>query len=221
MPSPQPPARRPQIIAFCNKKPGTAKTTSAVWTAFGLHHLGEEVVLVDTDKSAGTLKWSDLVDGFPFRVVALPSPRAHAMLPDYITSEKTRIVVDTPQMEDHAAIVRSILRIATHVVVPTAPSFAEIERMTTVREAIAEVESLRDDAPDISVLLNRVDTRASSGPEWREALIGDGWDVLDQWIPMLQLYSQSYGNMPKRDLAYVELARQLMARHDGETQVSV
>ena len=70
-------------VALANLKPGTGKTTSAVWLAHVFAQAGNSVLLVDADPSGSALEWSDLAAmyprlapleaAFPFRIVALPS----------------------------------------------------------------------------------------------------------------------------------------------------
>src|SRR6266487_5620157 len=69
-------------VALLNLKPGTGKTTSAVWLAHIFAQAGKRVLLVDADPSGSALEWSDLAamdprlpprTAFPFRIVALPS----------------------------------------------------------------------------------------------------------------------------------------------------
>ena len=47
-------------IAFVNAKPGTGKTTSAVWLAHAFVAEGRPVFLIDADPAASALEWSDL-----------------------------------------------------------------------------------------------------------------------------------------------------------------
>ena len=78
-------------LALANLKPGTGKTTSAVWLAHTFAQSGNSVLLVDADPSGSALEWSDLAaldprvtpqEAFPFRLVALPSRELHRRLPD-------------------------------------------------------------------------------------------------------------------------------------------
>jgi chromosome partitioning protein len=200
-------------LAFANFKPGTGKTTSTVWTAFALHYLGHSVLIADTDPAASVLKWSDLAGGFPFHVIGLPSRRVHATLTDYAPTKNTWIICDTPQLEDHADIARSVLRIADHVIVTTAPNPIEIDRMTPVRREVEDLEAVRTTPPTTEVLLNRVIKTAGSAAIWRKALAGDDWNVLRTEIPSIQLYSQSFGLIPdNRPNAYSALAEELIHR---------
>ena len=52
-------------LALANLKPGTGKTTSAVWLAHVFAQAGNSVLLVDADPSGSALEWSDLAAMFP------------------------------------------------------------------------------------------------------------------------------------------------------------
>jgi len=188
-------------VALANLKPGTGKTTSAVWLAHVFAQAGNSVLLVDADPSGSALEWSDLAAldplvepqaAFPFRIVALPSRELHRRVPD-IAQDDDVVIIDTPQLEDHAGIARSALRYVDEVIIPCAPSPIEINRTSPVREEIAEVEPLRDRPPRSAVLLNRCISRAHSTTDAREALRGLGYDVLDTAVPRLEVYAQSFG----------------------------
>src|SRR3974377_492219 len=96
-------------IALANLKPGTGKTTSAVWLAHVFARAGNSVLLVDADPSGSALEWSDRAArrprlrpraAFPFRVVARPSRELHRRLPG-IARDDDLVIIDTPQLEDH------------------------------------------------------------------------------------------------------------------------
>jgi chromosome partitioning protein len=209
-------------LALANLKPGTGKTTSAVWLAHTFAQSGNSVLLVDADPSGSALEWSDLAaldprvtpqEAFPFRLVALPSRELHRRLPD-IARDDDVVIIDTPQIEDHAAIARSALRYADEIVIPCAPTPIEINRTTPVRDEIAEVESLRDRAARSVILLNRCITRAHSTADARQALQDLGFDVLATAVPRLEVYAQSFGiAVPDAGLdVWRQVARDLIAR---------
>jgi chromosome partitioning protein len=193
-------------VALANLKPGTGKTTSAVWLAHIFARAGNSVLLVDADPSGSALEWSDLAAmypgmppqaAFPFRIVALPSREMHRRIPE-IAHDDDVVIIDAPQLEDHAAIALSALRYADEILIPCAPSPIEINRTSPVREEIEEVQSLRDKPPRAAILLNRCVTRANSTADAREALEGLGYDVLGTAVPRLEVYAQSFG-MPIPD----------------------
>jgi len=188
-------------IALLNLKPGTGKTTSAVWLAHVFVQAGKQVLLVDADPSGSALEWSDLAAmnpgvppkaAFPFRIVALPSRGLHQRVPE-IAHDDDVVIIDAPQLEDHAAIARSAMRYVDEILIPCAPSPIEINRTTPVREEITEVEALRERPARAAVLLNRCITRAHSTANAREALEGLGYDVLRTAVPRLEVYAQSFG----------------------------
>ena len=188
-------------VALLNLKPGTGKTTSAVWLAHVFVQAGKQVLLVDADPSGSALEWSDLAAmnpevppkaAFPFRIVALPSRGLHQRVPE-IAHDDDVVIIDAPQLEDHAAIARSAMRYVDEILIPCAPSPIEINRTTPVREEITEVEALRERPARAAVLLNRCITRAHSTANAREALEGLGYDVLWTAVPRLEVYAQSFG----------------------------
>src|SRR6202167_3214465 len=188
-------------LALANLKPGTGKTTSAVWLAHIFAQAGNKVLLVDADPSGSALEWSDLAAmypglppqaAFPFRIVALPSREMHRRIPE-IADHDDVVIIDAPQLEDHAAIALSALRYADEILIPCAPSPIEINRTTPVREEINEVAAVRDQPARVAILLNRCITRANSTADARDALQLLGYDVLDTAVPRLEVYAQSCG----------------------------
>jgi chromosome partitioning protein len=217
-------------LALANLKPGTGKTTSAVWLAHVFACAGNNVLLVDADPSGSALEWSDLAAmnpelalpqvTFPFRIVALPSRELHRRVPE-IARDDDVVVIDTPQMEDHAAIARSALRYADEIVIPCAPSPIEINRTSPVREEIAEVREIRQTPVRSAVLLNRCVARAHSTADARQALQGLGFDVLPTTVPRLEVYAQSFG-LPVRRAGYglwQKVASDLIQRCDPRCPV--
>jgi chromosome partitioning protein len=209
-------------LALANLKPGTGKTTSAVWLAHVFAQFGNSVLLVDADPSGSALEWSDLAamdprlapeTAFPFRIVALPSRELHRRLPE-IARDDDVVIIDTPQIEDHAAIARSALRYADEIVIPCAPNPIEVNRTTPARDEIAEVEPVRDRPVRSAILLNRCITRAHSISDARQALLDLGYDVLATTVPRLEVYAQSFG-MPIGDAGrdvWRHVARELVSR---------
>jgi len=210
-------------VALANLKPGTGKTTSAVWLAHVFAQAGNSVLLVDADPSGSALEWSDLAAmyprlappeaAFPFRIVALPSRELHRRVPEIAQADDV-VIIDTPQLEDHAGIARSALRYADEILIPCAPSPIEINRTTPVRDEISDVGAIRDRPARSAVLLNRCIARAHSTNDAREALERLGYDVLGTAVPRLEVYAQSFGmpiRGPGRDL-WGHVARELIER---------
>jgi len=92
-------------VALANLKPGTGKTTSAVWLAHVFAQAGNSVLLVDADPSGSALEWSDLAamypqlappEAFPFRIVALPSRELHRRVPEIAQADSWRTTLASP-----------------------------------------------------------------------------------------------------------------------------
>jgi chromosome partitioning protein len=188
-------------LALANLKPGTGKTTSAVWLAHVFAEAGNSVLLVDADPSGSALEWSDLAAmypgvapqaAFPFRIVALPSRELHRRVPEIAKADDV-VIIDAPQLEDHVGIARSALRCADLILIPCAPSPIEINRTSPMREEINDIGAVRDRPARSAVLLNRCVTRATSTADAREALQDLGYDVLGTAVPRLEVYAQSFG----------------------------
>ena len=209
-------------VALLNLKPGTGKTTSAVWLAHIFAQTGRTVLLVDADPSGSALEWSDLAAmdpglpprlAFPFRMVALPSRSLHQRVAE-IAHPDDVVIIDAPQLEDHAGIARSAMRYVDEILIPCAPSPIEINRTTPVREEISDIGAVRDSPARSAVLLNRCVARAHSTNDAREALERLGYDVLGTAVPRLEVYAQSFGlpiKRPGRDV-WRNVARELIER---------
>ena len=209
-------------IALVNLKPGTGKTTSAVWLAHVFVEAGHTVLLVDADPSGSALEWSDFTAmdpgpppqaAFPFRIVALPSRDLHRRVPEIARPDDV-VIIDAPQLEDHAAIARAALRYADEILIPCAPSPIEINRTTPVQNEITDVGAARGKPARAVVLLNRCVTQANSTGYARAALEGLGYDVLGTVVPRLEVYAQSFGMpIPARGLGvWRRVARDLTGR---------
>lgn len=182
-------------IAFVNTKPGTGKTTSAVWLAHAFAETGRPVLLVDADPQGSALEWSDLAGGFPFRVAGLPVRDLHRRIPDFAKPDEI-VIIDSGQLEDHAGIARSALRFADEVVIPCAPTVVEISRTAPMRNEIEDINAGRPVPARSCVLLNRTIARANSTAEARAALEAAGMEVLSTTVPRLEIFAQSYGAPP-------------------------
>ena len=187
-------------VALANLKPGTGKTTSAVWLAHVFAEAGH-VLLVDADPSGSALEWSDLAaaspwvprqEAFPFRIVALPSRSLHRRVQEIALPDDV-VIIDTPQLEDHPSIARSALRYADEILIPCAPSPIEINRTAPVRDEITEIDEFRELPARSAILLNRCVARANSPAHAKEALENQGYEVLKTTVPRLEVYSQSFG----------------------------
>ncbi|MYV42917.1 hypothetical protein GT030_29640 [Streptomyces sp. SID1328] len=196
-------------IALVNLKPGTAKTTSAVWLAYAFHRRGYSVALADADPGASAMEWSDQAGGFPFKLAGLPVKDFHRRADDLAADV---VIADVPQVEDHAPIARSAMRWANVLLLPVAPTPIELDRMAPMADLLEDLEDVRRPDAQTCVLLTRVVSGAASGPAARRSLTRQGYDVLSTAIPRLEVFAQSFGAEPEQNTAYDQLATELLER---------
>jgi chromosome partitioning protein len=204
------------VIALLNMKPGTAKTTSSVFLAAALHEMGERVLLVDSDPALQSLGWGDKAGGFPFRAVGFPvATIRHQIVTVTEDSGITAVVIDTPQMEDHADIVEGAVRYVWDqggkVILTVAAKPIELQRAALVKRKLDHIGT-----GERWALLNRTNRarRSKTGPdaETAEALSAD-YRVLTEQVPYVDgLYSQTFGEWPlPLDLTpYPAMAKELI-----------
>lgn len=177
-------------VVVTNLKGGTSKTTSAAFIAHALTERGRSVLVVDADPQGSALRWSEDAD-WTIPVIRLDSPKLHRTLPGVAGDRYDAIVIDTPPNDE--GIVGAALRVATHVVIPMAPTPAEYERLPNVGELIESVAPFRNDDPVTAVLLTRAIANAASTRAYRELVRDDGFHVLRTEVRRLERFSQSMG----------------------------
>lgn len=202
------------IIAVVNLKGGAGKTTSAAFLGHALHDAELRVIGVDADgENESLIKWQSAGD-WPFPVVGQAVASMHKSLPGILGDRYDVAVIDTPPMRTHRGVVSSAVRLATHVVVPMAPSPMEFERLTAVQELVAEASDLRPGGlpPAIAVLLTRCVPNAASTGVYRDLVTDAGWSVLKAQINRLERYAQAYGDPITGALntAYGDAANELL-----------
>lgn len=199
-------------VVVANLKGGTSKTTTAGFLAHVFHERGDRVLVVDADPQGSALRWQEDAD-WPVPVIRLDSPKLHRNLPGIVGDRYDVVVIDTPP--GHLGIVTSALRIATHVVVPMAPTSSEFERLPAVRELLGEVAPLREDGqePAAWVLLTRTVAGAASTEVYRELAAELGMRVLRTKIGRLERFGQAIGAPVVRASggAYGDVADELLS----------
>lgn len=192
------------ILTIANTKGGSSKSTTTAYLAHALAEQGQRVVVIDADPQGTMTRWAEMADwAIPVRGMA--TARLH--VPDVGVDREAEgadvVLIDTPGTDQNRSIVESAIRAATHVLVPVAPTSAEIERMSSVRELILDVGALgRHVAPPVAVaLLTRTIANAGSTTEYAELLREEGWHVLRAHVARLERYAQAFGGPIERATA--------------------
>lgn len=186
--------------AFVNLKPGVGKTTSGVFTAQALQDAGHEPLYVDADPGQSGLAWWERAgDWFRWPCVGMDETDLHRKIPG-IEGNRGSILIDVPQVEDHARIAKGALRYAETWILPIAPSIVEVDRMFAfprgkthlggpgqLMEFIEDIQEMRGTPADVVVLLTRTNTNRATktGPdaEVRDLMKDKGLHVLETQIP--------------------------------------
>jgi chromosome partitioning protein len=201
----------PNIITVANLKGGSTKTTSAVFLAHALKEAGLNVIGVDADpENQSFIKWSDRAE-FPFPVISMAVPSLNRKLPG-VVEDYDAVVIDTPPLSESKNIVTSAARIATHLLIPMAPTTMEYERIDSMIELLSEIEPLRDQMPAAAVILTRCIANATSTDVFRELVSGMGLTVLRPNVARLERYAQAFGAPVDRALStpYGDAATELL-----------
>jgi chromosome partitioning protein len=141
----------PPVIVVGNVKGGTAKTTTAVQLALHAGGAGNRTLLVDADPGATAMSWVTRAgDDWPHAMV--PAIAYHA--PDLprrlagLAEGYDLVVIDTPHDPAGGARVGAMLvaaiAVADLLIVPSAPSGADLDRLDDLLGAIDAEEARRD-----------------------------------------------------------------------------
>jgi len=178
----------PPVIVVGNVKGGTAKTTTAVQLALHAGGAGNRTLLVDADPGATAMSWVTRAgDDWPHAMVpaiAYHRPDLPRRLPG-LAQGYDLVIIDTPHDPAGGARVGAMLvsaiAVADLLVVPSAPSGADLDRLGDLIEAVAAEEARRDLRWLIALV--RVDLRRRGVyREVTEALAGRDLPVLRELL---------------------------------------
>lgn len=181
-------------MVVANLKGGSTKTTTAAFTLHALAEAGLSALGVDADgENESLLSWSESGE-WAIPVIGMPVSDLHRKLPGIVGDRYDTVVIDTPPMKERRGVVASAIRLATHVLVPMAPTGMEYARISAVRELVDEAAVLAvNDPPQLAVVLTRTVSNAASTDVYRQMLTDDGVRVLGPTVGRLERYAQAFG----------------------------
>jgi chromosome partitioning protein len=180
-------------IVVANLKGGSTKTTTAAFVLHALAEAGLSALGVDADgENESLLAWSEAGE-WSIPVIGMPVTDLHRKLPGVVGDRYDAVVVDTPPMKERRGVVASAVRIATHVLVPMAPTGMEYARVPAIRELVEEAGALAVTPPQLAVVLTRTVSNAASTDVYRQMLTDDGVRVLRPTVGRLERYAQAFG----------------------------
>jgi chromosome partitioning protein len=200
-------------IVVANLKGGSTKTTSAAFVLHALQESGLSAIGVDADgENESLLRWSEAGE-WTIPVIGLPVNDLHRKLPGIVGDRYNAAVIDTPPMKERLGVVASALRLATHVLVPMAPTAIEYSRLPAIREVLDDATELRAvPPPELAVVFTRTVPNAASTEVYRQLIRDDGVRVLTPTVGRLERYAQAYG-LPINNAAasaYGDIAAELL-----------
>jgi chromosome partitioning protein len=203
-------------IVVANLKGGSTKTTTAAFIIHALAEAGLSVLGVDSDgENESLLSWSEAGE-WSIPVIGMPVTDLHRKLPGVVGDRYDAAVIDTPPMKERRGIVTSAIRLATHVLVPMAPTGMEYARIPAIRELVDDAGALAAEPPQLAVVLTRTVSNAASTDVYRQMLTDDGVRVLGPTVGRLERYAQAFG-LPiinAAATAYGDIAAELLGVTD-------
>jgi len=185
-------------IAVVNTKGGVGKTTTAIYLATVASAQGKSTELLDADPQGSATSWAEIAtEGgvpLPFQV----SPANKITLSRASSSDLT--VIDTPP--GAADIIQAAIDAADVVVVPTAPSGLDLQRVWPTLEAAAHKPA--------GVLLTSVELGTKLLELTKEALESEGVFVFENVIGKRQAIRQSFGTCPTSFFGYRDLMDEIV-----------
>lgn len=134
---------RRQVLASCNHKGGTGKSTTAVHLAVSFATLGQRTLLIDTDPQHSALAWkADRPDHLPrVQVIGLPAPNLHKEVEAFKHDYEVIIIDGGGRMTTTA---RAACAVADFLIIPTRPSKPDLLSTTDfLHTVVEEVRAMR------------------------------------------------------------------------------
>ncbi|MCT2061625.1 ParA family protein [Dietzia cinnamea] len=185
-------------IAVVNTKGGVGKTTTAVYLATVAAGQGESTELLDADPQGSATSWAEIAaeGGTPLPFPVTPANKITLARP----GEKDLTVIDTPP--GAADIIQAAIDAADVVVVPTAPSGLDLQRVWPTLEASAHKPA--------GVLITSAELGTKLLELTKDALEDEGVFVFENIIGKRQAIRQAFGTVPMTFYGYRDLLDEII-----------
>ncbi len=151
--------RTAYVVAVCNLKGGTGKSTLSVNLACAFAELGASVALVDNDEQGSAAAWG-AAGRLPIRCLHLPLPQPEgigAWITELLGQRQGHDVIFVDFPAGLAPTLAVTLLMSSMILIPCAPNELEIAATRRMMQHVAKLRGERPyDAPDVLVVPNRV-----------------------------------------------------------------
>jgi chromosome partitioning protein len=182
-----------KIIAVCNQKGGSGKTTLSMQLAGSLARRGSKVLVVDADPQGTATRWAATAEDdkpFPASVVGLSAAttKVHREVKKFV-GDYHYIIIDCPPAAD-SPVPQSALLVADLALVPIIPSPLDMWAAVGIRQVIENVSSINEGLQS-RLVINQCQPNTSLAKEALEVLPEFGIDLCKTYIHQRQVYRQS------------------------------
>ena len=179
------------IISILNPKGGVGKTTISLNLASCLHHRGQRVLLVDSDKQGNLRSWADKrQDGYDLPMVVGADVEKSLERVRELGENFDYIIVDgVGHLE--LGIVSAAVKVASLVLIPIKPGAFEIDAIDPLVEAIKARQTLLDGLPQAAFLISMQRTGTRLSREIDDALEDIGFPIFRARTSELVDYQES------------------------------
>jgi chromosome partitioning protein len=182
-----------KIIAVCNQKGGSGKTTLSMQLAGTLARKGNKVLVVDADPQGTATRWAASADDenpFTASVVGLSaaSEKVHREVKKFV-GDYDYIVIDCPPAAD-SPVPQSALLIADLALVPIIPSPLDLWASVGIRKVIENVSDINETLK-ARLVVNQCQPKTTLAKETLEVLPEFGIPVCKNYLRQRTAYRQS------------------------------
>ncbi len=182
-----------KIIAVCNQKGGSGKTTLSMQLAGTLARKKNKVLVVDADPQGTATRWAASADDenpFPASVIGLSaaSEKVHREVKKFV-GDYDFIVIDCPPAAD-SPVPQSALLIADLALVPIIPSPLDLWASVGIRQVIENVSDINETLT-ARLVVNQCQPKTNLAKDTLEVLPEFGIPVCKNYLRQRTAYRQS------------------------------